>query len=217
MTVPHLLFGRMLEFNLLPSRTLHHSHYAAFESPELVRAVQAQAGWRAAWHRQWSSHILRTLNIGIVLHTRYPELALGLLSPQALSRLARRVGVVLSGQSVRQTILGEKVRALQAALGVDLMNFARREGRRYELDLPQWEIVEHGAGSLHELETLGYRTLLESVSQAPSEVVRRVELKLPLGIQDSDSPLSAAPAWRLCLAVLKDMDSAWCSFFPARC
>lgn len=215
MTAPQLLFGKVAEFNFLPSHTLHASRYDRYASPGLAQVVQMQPRWRRAWHRQWSACILRTLGVGTIPHTRYPELALGLLPLATLTRLAGRVGMVLSGATVRHTIAGEKLRALRSVLGEELLTFARRESGHYDSGLAQGSAFEKVPASLCEIEALGYGTLLAGVSHSPPELARRLELKLPLDTQASDTPLSAEPALRLCLAVLQDMDSAWCSLFPA--
>lgn len=215
MMSPHPLFGRMLEFNFFPSRTLHMSRYDMYALPGLPQAVQARPGWQAAWHRHWSKSILRMLNVGAIENTIQPELALGLLPAQALKKMAGRVGVALCGTSLRHTILGEQVRALKSALGDELLTFARRDVARYEADLAPWETVADVPRSLDGLETLGYGTMLAGLSQSGPELLRRVELKFPIDIRGTDFPLPAAQAWQLCLAILKDMDSAWCSFFPA--
>jgi len=215
MTTPQLLFGKVAEFNFLPSRTLHTSRYDRYASPGLAQVVQGQPCWRRAWHRQWSALILKALDVGAIQHTRHPELALGLLPLPALKRLAGRVGMVLSGASVRHTIAGEKLRTLQGVLGDELLTFARRDSGRYDSGLAHGSEIEKMPASLIEIEALGYGTLLASVSQSPPALARRFELKLPLNTQASDAPLSAAPALRLCLSVLQDMDSAWCSLFPA--
>ena len=212
---PHPLFGRMLEFNFLPSRTLHISRYGTYALPALAQAVQAAPSWQQAWHRHWSKRILRILNIGAIENTRQPELAVGLLTPQALTKLARRVGAVLCGTSLRHAIRGEQVRALQSALGDELLTFARREVMRYEANLATWNAAIDVPHTLHGLEALGYGTMLTGLSQSTPELLRRVELKVPIDIRGSDSPLPAAQAWQLCQAILKDMDSVWCSFFPA--
>lgn len=215
MMSPHPLFGRMLEFNFLPSRTLHMSRYDTYALPGLAQAVQTAPSWQGAWHRHWSKSILRILNVEPIEDTRQPELALGLLSPQALKELAGRVGVALCGTPLRHAILGEQVRALQSALGDDLLTFARHTAVRYEADLAPWRTAADVSHSLHELQALGYGTMLAGLSQSPPEVLRRVELKFPIDTRGSDSPLPVAQAWQLCLSILKDMDSAWCSFFPA--
>ena len=215
MMSPHPLLGRMLEFNFLPSRTLHMSRYDTYALPGLGQAMQTAPSWQGAWHRHWSKSILRLLNVGPIEDTGQPELALGLLSPQALKKLACRVGVVLCGTSLRHTILGEQVRALQNALGEELLTFARQDAARYEADLGPWSMAADASQTLDGLQALGYGTMLTGLSQSPPEVLRRVELKFPIDTRGSDSPLPAAQAWQLCLSILKDMDPAWCSFFPA--
>ncbi|WP_415788858.1 SctK family type III secretion system sorting platform protein [Bordetella tumulicola] len=204
----------MLEFNFLPSRTLHPSRHAAFATLDLTPSTSMTRDWQRIWHKHWSRHILRRLDLGMVYETHHPELALGLLPVASLTTLARRVGAVLCGPSLRQTILGPRVRALRASLGSDLLRFVQHDTvpcGAHEYD--------GGAALMHErdmlkvLESLGYGCLLRCVSGAPAQVMRRIELKLPSDVRESDSPLTAEAAWELCLAVLKKMDATWCSFF----
>ena len=212
--LPHPLLGCMAEFNFLPSRTLHVSRYETYASPAMVHAVQSQPAWCAAWHRRWSASILRELSIEAVTQTRYPALMLGLLSPRALARLAGRVGVVLAGLPVRRAIAGARVRALREQLGEDLLTFARRHQHLVDAAAVSFESLESVSGTLISLQSLGYRTILTSVSQSPPGILKRIELKLPRDTQDGVCPIGTPQAWQLCSSILNDMEAAWCSFFP---
>lgn len=215
MTGPHVLFGQMLEFNFLPSRTLHASRYDTYALPGLRPPMPAIPSCQAAWHRHWSKSILRMLNVGVLEHARYPELVFGLMSPSTLTTLARRVGVLLCGTAIRHAIRGEQVRAWQSVLGDELLTFARRDAVRLDAAAIPGIVTARIPDTLHELESSGYATLLASLSQSTPAVLRRVELKLPVAAQHGESPLPVEQAWQLCLTVLKDMDPAWCLSFPA--
>lgn len=216
MTDQNLFASRMLEFNFLPSRTLHPSRYAAYATPDLVQAISTVPDWQDIWHRHWSRSILRTLSIGTVRETHHPELALGLLPVARLASLARRVGAVLCGPSLRQTILGSQLRVLRASLGDELLRFVQQDAAQCGGDeYGRGAALMHDPDTLKALESLGYGSVLRSVSGAQPEVARRIELKLPDDAREGDSPLTAAAAWELCLAVLSRMDATWCSFFHA--
>lgn len=216
MTDPNVFVDRMLEFNFLPSRILHPSRYAAYGMPDPIPAILTVPDWQDVWHKHWSRSILRVLNIETVRDTHHPELALGLLPTASLAPLARRVGAVLCGPALRQTILGPQVRMLRAALGDELLRFVQHEAvQRGAVEYDPGAAFTHDPDTLKTLETLGYSSLLKSVSEARPEVARRIELKLPTDVTERDSPLTVAAARELCLAVLKKTDATWCSFFHA--
>jgi type III secretion protein K len=213
MTSARWYASRMLEFNFLPSCTLHRSRYDVFAPVGLSGGLLEKPAWRASWHRHWSRSILRQLALGPVEQPEQRELAVALLPEDALALLARRAAMVLCSATLRRAIIGDAVRALELRLGKDLVDFARRDGARYVQHLPvAGETVV--PGTLEELEKLGQSILLASVSMAEPALLRRFELKLPLDIRESESPLPVAQAWPLCVAVLKDMDQTWCSSFP---
>lgn len=213
MTTARWLAARMLEFNFLPSYTLHPSRFDAFAVPGLGRALQDKPDWWAAWHRHWSRGILRKLDVGPVGPDGHRELALVLLHEDALTQLARRVAIVVCSETLRRTILGEAVRAMEMRLGRELVSLARRDGMRYVHYLPSSGQTVL-PGTLEELEKLGMSILLSAVSAADPALLRRFELKLPSDIVEDDSPLHVGHAWPLCIAVMKDMDEIWCSSFP---
>lgn len=212
MTESHWLSSRMLEFNFLPSCTLHPSRFDSYAMPGLARAIEGMPDWRASWHRHWSHGILRTLDVGIVADASQRSLRLALMGPNALTQLARRVGVVLCIPKWRSVISGEGVRTLRSLLGDELMGFARRNDAIYVDYLPRTELTP--PDTLEGIERLGYATVMACLSECSHDLTSRVELKLPLGTLINDSPLSASQTWPLCEAVLKDMDGAWCSLFP---
>lgn len=119
---------RLVEFNQLPSRTLHPSRHAAYAPPATLAAIAAAPGLAPAWHRHWSREILDALGLWQrpVTDPARPELALALLAPDALAQCARRLGAVLCGPRLRRAIAGDEVRALIAHLGADLLDFTRR-------------------------------------------------------------------------------------------
>lgn len=213
MSAQSLLSARMMEFNLLPSRTLHPSRYSVFAPPAVIQRLQAETAYQAGWHRHWSRSILRMLGLEPVLDADRPELAVALLQPAPLLRLVQWVGATLCGPRLRRTIAGAEVRALLAGASVEVLDFARDRAAHHHPGLApsvEWEITQ----TVEAIDTLGRATLLAALSEAGPSLVRRVELKLPEGPL-VDAPLAPPQARSLSFAVLKDMDSTWHSSFPA--
>jgi len=206
------LFGaRLLEFNLLPSLSLHPSRHAAFGAPS--RPVPAACA--AAWHRHWSSAILRRLDLHHrpVLDADRPELALALLPPDRLARLARHVGAARCAQRLRRIVAGSQVRELAAALGADVLDFARHAETG-----PWTRPADRDDGPIAALagqvDRIG-RAALRAVFQAAGpDLGLRAELRLadePAGDAPDDCPAPLA----LSLAVLERIEPTWHSSFPA--
>lgn len=206
---------RLVEFNQLPSRTLHPSRLAAFAPAATLEAIAATPALDAAWHRQWSRDILRGLGLleRPVTDAGRPELALALLAPEALAQCARRLGAVLCGPRLRRAIAGDEVRLLIAGLGADLMDFARRTAAGLHAGLPEsatWPAGQAAAA----VDALGHGALRAALSGAGPELLLRAELKLP-DLPAQDFPLPAADALSLGLSILKNTDPTWHSSFPA--
>ncbi|ASC64051.1 SctK family type III secretion system sorting platform protein [Achromobacter denitrificans] len=206
---------RLVEFNQLPSRTLHPSRLAAFAPGAALEAIAATPALDAAWHRHWSRDILRGLGLleRPVTDAGRPELALALLAPEALAQCARRLGAVLCGPRLRRAIAGDEVRLLIAGLGADLMDFARRTAAGLHAGLPEsaaWPAGQAAAA----VDALGHGALRAALSGAGPELLLRAELKLP-DLPAQDFPLPAADALSLGLSILKNTDPTWHSSFPA--
>lgn len=213
MTAPQWFSDHMLEFNFLPSCTLHPSRFDAYAMPGLAREIQGKPSWHAAWHKHWSRSILRALGVSVIHDVHQRQLMLALLCGTTLTTLARRVGVGLCAPALKSLISGSSVRIYQRFLGDELLNYARRDSVRYTQDMRHLDAVDIPQ-TLDGFEALGYSTLLSSLSSCTPDLLRRFELKLPMGIGDVTSQLSSEQAWSLCVAILKDMDPAWCSSFP---
>lgn len=204
MTRPPALLSRpMIEFNQLPSLTLHASRYEQFMPvgwPQDVLNDNSRTG--AIWHRHWSRDILRRLGLTDqpVLDTAAPELRVALLQPDALAICAARVGATLCGDRLRRVINGDELRLLVGAFGKDAVMFARSMvARAYpSLDgVVQWDVVR----TVETARTLGWCTLNAALSQTPAELFSRAQLKLP-DVSAQKSPLDAADALSLSLAAI---------------
>jgi type III secretion protein K len=204
------LFGsRLLAFNLLPSLTLHPSRHAAFGAP----AQSVPAACARAWHRHWSADILRRLDLHErpVADAQRPELALALLPPDRLARVARHLGAALCAPRLRRAIDGGEVRQLLSTLGADVLDFARRA----DAGSPARAGAAQAAGAplAESVDRLGRAALRAAFQGAGPELALRAELKLqdePAGAPD-DFP----DALGLALDVLERIEPTWHSSFPA--
>lgn len=212
-----LLSRRLLEFNLLPSRTLHPSRQEEYAPVNLVIAQQATPSINMAWHRHWSHDILHRLDLleRPVQNVSAPELPLALLPFATLELCARCIGLVLCAPRLLCTIEGEDVRSLLSVLGDEQLDFARRTAPSLHSGLSDsrlWSLEQ----TVRAIDELGYSTLFVGLANAPVELTLRVELKLPDRIRAfPDSPLKTADALALGLTVLKSIDPSWHSLFPA--
>jgi type III secretion protein K len=206
---------RLVAFNLLPSRTLHPSRHATFAAPAVLEAVARAPQMAASWHRHWSRDILRALGLleRPVTDAQRPELALALLSPEAMTQCARRMGAALCGPRLRRAIARDEVRMLIDSLGVDLVDFTRRAAGTLHAGMAEstaWPIEQ----AVHAVDALGVAALRAALSDAGPELRMRAELKLPeLPVQEA--PVPALEALSLGLAILKNTDPLWLSSFPA--
>jgi len=208
---PALFGARLLEFNLLPSLTLHPSRHAAFGAPS--RPVPAACA--AAWHRHWSGAILRRLNLRDrpVADAARPELALALLPPDRLARLARHVGAARCAPRLRRIVAGGEVRELAAALGAEVLDFARRaEAGPWSRPADQDDgPVAPLAGRVDRIGRAALRAVFRA---AGPELGLRAELRLAAE-PDGDAPDDCPAPLELALAVLERIEPTWHSSFPA--
>ncbi|OZI57185.1 SctK family type III secretion system sorting platform protein [Bordetella genomosp. 1] len=204
------LFGaRMLEFNQLPSRTLHPSRLAEHAPP----GAAAPAGMEAAWHRLWSGEILARLGLASrpVLDGARPELALALLPPDRLGRCARLVGAALCAPRLRRMISGAEVREVLGTLGPDVLALARHDAlaRSGIAESAGWPLARTVAA----VDELGLAATRAALSDGGDALALRAELKLP-AVPAAAAPLAAPAALALALDVLKHAEPTWASSFP---
>lgn|GEM_PF-6630072 len=208
----HWFSKQMLEFNFLPSYTLHSSRVSDYMCGHMDSEFQLLPNWNAAFHRKCSQTILKTFGLCGVTDKNKGDLAIALLQGSKLDSLAQCVGVSIVAPALIMSISGESVREYQHRFGGPLMSYIRRNGLRYvsEFSLSNAsEIPEN----LEKLKVIGYCTLLSSLQVADASITKRFELKLPSGVTETASPVSSQQAWKLCTAILKDTEPAWYSSF----
>ncbi|WP_394065630.1 SctK family type III secretion system sorting platform protein [Alcaligenes sp. WGS1538] len=213
MTVRELFTTRMMEFNFLPSVTLHPSRHAFFDAPTVAVPEAIPA---AVWHRHWSRLILRRLDLfeRPVLDARRPELALALLPPDGLARVGRYLGAVLYGRRLRQVIEGDEIRRLMTLLGPDVLDFARKQDMDADVDSFSKAGEEERRISADNVDSLGRAAMLTILRGAGPELSLRAELKLadepPQGVAIGPQALLGRA-----LDILKYLEPLWHSSFPA--
>jgi type III secretion protein K len=204
--------SKVLAFNFLPSYTLHPSRLSLYASSNVMAVLKKQRSWSEACHRHLSNVILKSLDLGTVSDTKQTGLAIGLLSMSALEKMVRFVGVSVYAQPIKNCISGSKVRDIQACIGNELLDYARRRAGFYSSQLECLSMMR-APGNLSDVESMGYGTILKCIRTTEEAIAKRIELKMPLAIDESCSPLSTDQAWWLCMEILKDMDPVWCSSF----
>lgn len=202
------LFGaRLVEFNLLPSRTLHPSRYAEYGAP----ADSVPAALAPAWHRHWSHAILRKLGLqnSPVRDCSRPELALALLPGDRLARCARLLGATLCAPRLRRVIAGADVRRLLEGLGSDALDVARQSDAVLPAGVRGGDALDAQG-----VDSLGRAVMLEALRGGGPELALRAELRLAAGPTEK-SPCSPPQALDLALSVLKISEPTWHSSFLA--
>jgi type III secretion protein K len=230
------LSARLLEFNLLPSRSLHPNRRALLRpaTSSATSSATSPASERLAalprvareLHRDWSAlllDLLDTLDAGArrpVLAAGEPALPLALAQPELLGRLARDAGLVLLGRHLRRTVLRADVAAAREAIGADGLAFARGAAADAHPgldDVADW--LPSGAASLPAAaDLLGAGVLAQAWHDAAPALRRRADLKLPAEAElprvREASGLRTAAARDLCLTLLNRIEPAWLSLFP---
>jgi type III secretion protein K len=199
------LCGRsMAVFNFLPSRTLHPSRFHAYGSAPYAAATASLPALSGIWHRHWSRQILQQENLldTPVTDIAAAGLAVAVLQPAELAALARRMGAVLCAPSLRYAITGAAVRALQEALGVDVLRLARN-GRSLHPGLPGAAFADAGEAQ-RVVDRTGYAALHAAFDSAKPEVARRFYLKLPAEIGNQPLAIDSASAMALAMSLATD-------------
>lgn len=204
-------------FLALPSMTLHAARWKQFASgstpPAVARAVatlaQAQKSVNgdaenAAWHGIWSQHILESLGLrpDDPVDFGHAVMRLALAPASAMRRGIRRAGAAVCAPRLRQCIRGADVRALKAALGEDVYNWACSAGPDVAMQVqgPAYADARHACA---EIEACGVTIMHRAFDTAGAETARRAHLKLPPLVPAPVAP-SGEGALRLALAAMSE-------------
>lgn len=209
----------LLEFNLLPSRTLHPEHAESLIGavPKLLRR---DANVERQLHRKWSAQLLERLGPARspVLDWSEPALPLALAAPALLSRLARDIGIALIGPALRRLVRRDEVLAARTDLGEAGMAWALGDARLLHEGLvhaDRWRTD----GFARAADTLGAALISQAWQDAPDPLRLRADWKLSASVGEPGmreaSGLASGEARSLCIKCLSGMDSKWLSCFPA--
>ena len=216
----------LLEFNFLPACLCHPDRlppgWAALEQQIAGLSGDPAASGRELRraYRLASAVLLPGLHDQWVVSLDDPALPLFMAPAKTFHRLVLHLGLVPLGPSVRRVIARDEVRALEEKLGLEALDFARREAARWwpgtADTAPVLEAEPHAQARL-----LGAAVLCSVACQATAPVAIRAQLRLPELAQDAtarlpapfrDGPLPLA----LALSTLHKLDPQWTSLFPAR-
>lgn len=195
----------LLEFNFNPAADLHWSHREEF-FPEIPAAVwEVQRGVP-----RFSQLLLHRTGLSEYpcLDIPNPHWPLALLPVKRLERVARHVGALVVGMRVRSSLSRDHVLAWKSKLGEEAYRFALNSASLVQagkLPLIEW-------ASDSPLET-GYRLILYSMADAPESMRRRVNLKMPRGINVAE--IEMARVNRLLNNVMGIVEAEWYSSFAA--
>ncbi len=218
---PPFLMARLLEFNLLPSRSLHAERaQALLDAGPAPAHLLNQPAVQRALHRRWSAELLARLgdHAAPVHDVTLPALPLALAAQPLLARLVRDAGVLLLGGHLRRTIAREPVLQARTELGADSLAWARNGAAQLHPgldDAQPWL----GAGWAPAADALGSSLLAQAWHDAPAPLRLRADWKLPPAADSAAtrqaSGLQPAAARAVCLQLLSRLDPAWLSNFPA--
>lgn len=218
----HTLMPHLLEFNWLPSRTLHP------ERRHLLAELASAPAWTSCsdkvqhvLHQCWSQALLRQLGTAAepIHQLNEPTLPLALLASGPLQRLTRYAGLVLLGRRLRHTIDRRTVLALRDSLGDELWHWSLGPAAQLHPGLAKVDDMWWSQGAAQAADTLGAGLLAHAWSDAPLCIAQRANWKLPpcseLAATRQASELDPVAARHLCLQVLQRLEPQWLSCFPA--
>lgn len=213
----------LLQFNLLPSRTLHAERARQLWPEDAHQGVWlARAEVQRTLDRTRSAALLEQLgpHAQPVQDPTQPALPLALAPTALLQGLVRQAGVLLLNAHLRRTILRPQVQAATAALGQPALNWAREAapalhpGLEAE-PLAPWLSEDLAASA----DTLGEGLVAQAWQDAPAPLRLRAGWKLSPSADCPEvraaSALAPERARAVCLSLLAQLDPPWLSNFPA--
>lgn len=210
----------LLEFNLLPSRTLHPAQVARLAPP--AGLAQAKPAVAAVLQKRWSARLLEALGSAgtPVLNSSEPALPLALATPAVLKQLASDLGIALLGAYLRRVIDRQEVLELRSTIGTQGMTWALDGAADLHPGLPDpldW-LNANGYTAAQAADHLGFGLLAHAWHDAPPQLRERANWKLPPEAPSPEfreaSGLKEPQARELCLKRLNQMEPAWLSYFP---
>ena len=217
-TAPGLM-GRLLEFNLLPSRNLHAERMAAlFKVHEIPGALLQQPEVMRALHSRLSARLLAELGdySTPVLDLDQPAMPLALLPGDGLARLAKLAGTMLIGKHLRHAIDRNAVLQARVDLGADRVTWAIRHAEQIHPgldDASRWL----GGGWAAAADLLGNGFIALAWQDAPVSLRLRADWRLSPSIDDLQvrqaSAMTCSAARECCLNLLSQMEPEWLSNF----
>lgn len=220
----HPQAARLLRFNLLPSRLFHASRrdeWLPAKAEPLVDTAAEPAN-DDLLHRHVSAALMRRLDLGLVQGFDDPALPVCLAAQEDFERLALCAGLVVLSPAMRQVIARADVVALEHEVGLFGLQFARRVAPRLwkpaadDGPAPRLATAQAGEQALR----LGRALLACALGGTTPPVAWRGLLRLPAQAGDAIGELPASLAYgpsalALTLNILKELDPAWLSSFPA--
>lgn len=202
---PAQMLVRLAEFQLLPSRSLHHSHHPRFDPDGAWRALLHACPDPAPVHRHWSQEILLALDINTntAITARHATLSVALLPTGTLEALGTWLGIQLCASRLRTMIHRSELQLLLSLPHADIIRQAQR--------LPafvHYPPAQHWSATqiVQDHTDLGHATLLHACSASDETLHRLMTLKLPATQAWPDLP---APDMVInaCLEFLTEVDT----------
>ena len=210
-------------FNLLPSRTLHGERARRLWPEDAAHAaLTAHPAMAQVLHRQRSEQLLHSLGADAapVLNVQEPGMPLALAQTPQLSQIARLAGAALLGGHLRRMITRAQVNQARESLQPEVFEWAQQRAGDLHEGMSDAQLRPWLNADLHDsAQWLGTGLLAHAFGDAPAPVRLRAHWKLHPAADDGQlreaSGMSARGARELCLALMKQLDSTWLSYFPA--
>jgi len=179
------LLRLLIEFNFSPAKYLHPSQRKNFFNQEINDSV---------WSCQrvlpkLSKLILESLDLNNNLVQEIPNSnwCFLLLPPQRLARLARHIGAIVLGSTIRSSIARDEILNWKKNLGHDLFSFAMNGGMFFFSSKIKSENV-----FASDVELLGFQVMLSSIELESPSIVKRALLKFPDSLRPAQIETKAA-------------------------